>query len=506
MARYTIGIYWDNISVSACQIRSGLAEFSMEKLLSVPRKYNERYEALRPIGEDIAGLLEEIRVESSDTLVAGIPEREIMYRSLLRPFGDRKKIAKTIAPEVETLLPVLDGKIIVDYVLLGQDEAGLHRIETLSARHASVEALIAGFKKKTGMEPEIIDSPSASLLAGARNIFRLADGTAYLFLHMGWEDTSLAVLKGGKVRYVGAFPYGFGKIASSLFGGRAIPPEELAKRLEEGIEAGGLLDACVREVLIALSRIEPQDQGYALVPTGYARSINDLAQRFKASADITPGIPERDEKHRDLSVNEVLDRFMPISLALRGIDTADAVNFRKDDLSYTRRIEWLRGYAGTWTKAAAAFVALWLFGLGLSVFLNARIDGELTRRVQQEFASVMPAGTPMVDPVKQLEQQLSRITSKGGGPGGKDSPLQIIRDVHAGIPKSIDVLVDNIIIDENSIMISGTTKSYENVERIKTSLSALSYVAEVKIVSANVDKLDQRVRLKLVCTRESSAT
>ena len=55
-------------------------------------------------------------------------------------------------------------------------------------------------------------------------------------------------------------------------------------------------------------------------------------------------------------------------------------------------------------------------------------------------------------------------------------------------------------------MISGTTKSYENVERIKTSLSALSYVAEVKIVSANVDKLDQRVRLKLVCTRKSSAT
>jgi hypothetical protein len=506
MARYTLGIYWDNVSVHACLIKAGIAEFSVEKLIGMPRDYNDRYEALHPVGEDVAALLKELHIESSDTVVAGMPEREIMYRSLLRPFGDRRKIAQTVAPEVETLLPVIDGKIIVDYVLLGQDEAGLHRIETLATRHASVEDIISGLKEKAGIDPEIIDSPSAALLAGARNVFQLAGDTAYLFLHMGWNETSLAVLQGTTVRYVGSFPYGFGKIVSRLFGGGAIPSRELTERLEEGIEAGELLDACIREVLIALSRIDLQHQSYALIPTGYARSINDLAERFRASADICPGIPERDEKHRSLSINEVLDRFMPISLALRGIDNTDAVNFRKADLAYTRRMEWLRGYAGSWTKVAAAFVVLWVFGLGLNAFFNARIDGELTRRIQQEFGSVMPAGTPMVDPVKQLEQHLARITSKSGGSGGKDTPLEIIRDVHAGIPRSIDVLVENIIIDENSIMISGTTKSYENVERIKTSLSTLSYVAEVKIVSANVDKLDQRVRLKLVCTRKSNAT
>ncbi|HON37793.1 MAG TPA: hypothetical protein PLY57_03360 [Deltaproteobacteria bacterium] len=502
-----MGIYWDNVSVHACLIKTGIAaEFSLEKIFSMPREYGERYNPLHPAEEDIAALLKELPADALGSVIVGMPEREIMHRSLMRPFGDRKKIAQTIAPEVETLLPVLDGKIIVDYVLLGRDEAGLHHIETLSSRHASVQALISGLNEKAGIDPEIVDSPSAALLAGARNIFSLADDTTYLFLHMGWDDTSLAVLKGAEVKYVGAFPYGFGKIAPRLFGSPAVPPQELDEKLKQGIEAGELLDTCVREVLIALSRVDSPGQSYALVPTGYACSITDLAQRFKTSADILPGVPKREEGKDGVAMDEVLARFLPVSLALRGIDRTDGINFRQGDLAYTRKIEWFKGHAGSWGKVAAAFVVLFVLGVGVDLFTSARINGELTRRIQTEFSAVMPAGTPMVDPVRQMEQHLSRITSKNGGPGGKDTPLEIIRDVSAGIPRSIDVLVDNILIDENSIMISGTTKSYENVERIKASLSSLPYVAEVKIVSANVDKLDQRVRLKLVCTRKSSAT
>ena len=507
MARYTLGIYWDNVSVHACLIRTGIAaEFSLEKIIGMPREYDEHYEPLHPAEEDIAALLKDLPPDVLGSVAVGMSEREIMHRSLMRPFGDRKKIAQTIAPEVETLLPVLDGQIIVDYVLLGRDDAGLHHIETLSSRHASVQALISGLNEKAGIDPEIVDSPSAALLAGARNIFNLADDTAYLFLHMGWDDTSLAVLQGAAVKYVGAFPYGFGKIAPRLLGSPAVLARELEERLEQGIEAGELLDTCVREVLIALSRIDSPGQSYALVPTGYACFITDLAQRFKASANILPGVPERGEDKGGISMDEVLAHFLPVSLALRGIDSTDRINFRKGELAYTRKIEWLKGYTGAWGKIAVAFVVLFVLGLGVDLFTRARINGELTRRIQAEFSAVMPAGTPMVDPVRQLEQHLSRITSKNGGPGGKDTPLEIIRDISAGIPKSIDVLVDNILIDENSIMISGTTKSYENVERIKASLSSLPYVAEVEIVSANVDKLDQRVRLKLVCTRKSSAT
>lgn len=506
MARYTLGVYWDNISMHACLVRAGMAEFCVEKLLRAPREYDGDYRPVRPAEEDLAEFLPEFGPLPPDTVVVSMPEREIMYRSLLRPFGDRRKIAQTIGPEMETLLPVLDGEVIVENVLTGRDEAGLHRIEALCVRRSSVEALIAGLKLKAGVDPEIVDAPCAALPAGARNLFALEEGAPYLFVHMGWEDTSLAVLTGRDVRFVGAFPHGFGQIVARLSQGGSLPPGELEERLREGLEAGELLDSCIREVLIALSRIDQPQAGYTLVFTGYARSVRDFTERLTASAGIVPGLPELIASACSLPLGEVLEGFLPVSLAIRGVDTADSVNFRKGDLAYTRKMQWLRGYAGTWSKVAGALVLLWVLGIGLNIFFNARIDGELSRRIQDEFRAVIPPGTPVVDPVKQLEQHLGRITAKGGGPAGADTPLNIIRDVSASIPGDIDVLVDSIIIDENSLTVSGTSKSYENVERIRTSLSALPYISEVKIVSANVDKLDQRVRLKLVCTRRSSVT
>jgi hypothetical protein len=507
MRQYSVGIYWDNISLHACLIKVGASELTIEKFISMPREYDEKYTPKRSISEEIPELLKDARIEPFDTFVVGIPESETMYRSLLRPFGDRKKIARTIAPEVETLLPILDGGIVVDYVLLGKDEAGLHHVESIAVRHGSVQDLISEMKA-SGIDPEIIDSPSASLLAGARQVFSLQDHTTYLFLHMGWRDTSLAVLKGTEVKYVGVFPYGFEKIATCVLGDTAKDPERMGEKLREGVEAGKLLDASIREVLIALSRIDSTNHNYVLVPTGYACSIRDLPDRFKAVVDISTDLPERKVMRTDAEIDAMLRCFMPLSLACRGIDSTDAVNFRKGDFGYTKKIEWLKGYAGAWTKVAAVFIIIWLFGLGLNISLNAKVSHQLSKLITKEFNTVMPSGTPMVDPVKQMEQHLARLSAHNGNGAlnGGATTLEVMRDLSAGIPKNIDVLVDNIFIEENSVTITGSASTYDNVERMKESLSALSYIEGVKIVSANVDKNDQRVRLKLVCGKKSNNT
>ncbi len=506
MARYSVGLYWDNVSLHACLIRVGASELTVEGFASMPREYDERYTPRKNISEEIPALLKDTLIEPLDTFVVSLPERETMHRSLLRPFGDRKKIAQTVTPEVETLLPVMDGKIIVEHVLLGKDEAGLHHIETIAARHKSVSALI-GDMKAAGIDPEIVDSPSTALLAGARKVFRLDQEATYLFLHMGWQDTSLAVLEGPKVRYAGAFPYGFEKIALNLFGSTALPSGKLNEHLKNGVEAGEILDAYVREVLIALSRIDSKERNLVLVLTGYARSIKDLPARFRQAADVVTDLPEQNSVRGDAGIDEMLGRFMPLSLSCRGIDSADALNFRQSDLAYTKKMEWIKGYAGTWTKVAAVFVILWLFGLGLNISLNARINSQLTKLINKEFSSTMPPGTPMTkDVVLQMQQHLTKMApgAGNGSTGGGNSALEIITDISERVPKSVDILVETVSIDENAITITGNAGSYENVERMKESLGGLSYVADVKIVSANVDKKDQRVGLKLVCSKKSN--
>jgi hypothetical protein len=57
-----------------------------------------------------------------------------------------------------------------------------------------------------------------------------------------------------------------------------------------------------------------------------------------------------------------------------------------------------------------------------------------------------------------------------------------------------------LTLDENALTLSGSTDSYENVEKVKAGLSKIPFVKEVKIVSANVNKNDQKVVFRLTCS------
>ncbi|HHO76945.1 MAG TPA: hypothetical protein ENN05_11055 [Deltaproteobacteria bacterium] len=501
MARYTLGVCWDDVTVQSCLLKTGMTEFVLEKLSHARRKGGQadiREQGISREIKDLTGGLDVV----PDTCVSFLSENEIMYRSLLRPFSDRKKVADTIGSEVETLLPVLDSSIIVDFVLLGRDDAGLFRVEALSARRSSVQDRIDQIKA-AGLDPEIIDSPSAALVAGARNIFDLQGNKSYLFLHMGWRETSLAILEGKDLRYVGAFPYGFERLCSPVDPEKKDSPVDVSDLVPEGVCSSEDLDSYIREVLISLHHIGSRHKETVLVPLGYARYIKDLSSRFEEAGEISTEIPELKEILFEGPVEDILVHFLPVSLACRAIDRTDTINFRQGDLSYTRRMEWLKGYAGVWAKVGAALVLLWFISIGLDTYLKAQVNQDLTEKIRQEFTAVMPKGTPMVDPVKQMEQHLGRLTGKSGvgDPGKNDSSLEILKDISGSISKDIDVALDNFTLDETSITISGSTKSYDNVEKIKTALSSLPFVTEVKIITANVDKTNQRVNVKLVCKR-----
>ena len=203
------------------------------------------------------------------------------------------------------------------------------------------------------------------------------------------------------------------------------------------------------------------------------------------------------------SMDDLLSGFLSASLACRGFDETDETNFRQGELGLAKHMKKLKGYAGPWVKAALVLLVIWIFGLSLDVFLMARTNAGLTRKINAEFASVMPKGTPMVDPIKQMEQHLGRLSGTAGTLDGAaaDSPLEILKDLSAGIPATLDVVFDSINIDQESITLSGSTTSYNNVEQMQAIIAKLPYVKEVKIVSANVDKTDQKVKLKLVCKK-----
>ncbi|HDP25854.1 MAG TPA: hypothetical protein ENN34_10480 [Deltaproteobacteria bacterium] len=500
MAKSSLGICWNDIHVQAAVIKAGISEYTIEKMVRIPRECSENNTPKHTVTHDISLLVQELGM-TADTRISCLEENQIMYRTVSRPFADRRKIADTIGPEVESLLPIMESRVITDFVMLEKDESGQHLIETISTGFNEVREHITTLQA-AGIDPEEIEAPSMALSSGARNLFDLAEGKGYLFLHMDFNDSSLALFSGKRLRYACSFPYGLSTILSAVVREKGCTLTEITQEVRaRGIEAGKQLDHYLREVLITLQRFSREEQDPELVPTGYARLITDLPARFEQEGGIHCGMPASRELRHDGSQEELLLNFLSVSLAIRGLDPGGGINLRQQELRSTKKLEKFREYAVKWIRVACILLVLWIFGVGLDVSFKTRISNELSRRIQAEFSSVMPTGTPLVDPIRQMEQYLARMSGKSGRieKRGKDSTLEMLKDMSVKIPRDIDVVFDTVTIDEENLTISGSTKTYDNVDRIRIALAGIEYITEVKIISANIDKNDQRVKLRLVC-------
>ncbi|HPI93947.1 MAG TPA: pilus assembly protein PilM [Deltaproteobacteria bacterium] len=502
ITRRSLGISWDERRVQACLVRAGIAEFVIEGLMIVPRELDASGNPVHGPAEDLRHVVDRMGSDA-EICVSALPEAEIMYRTLTRPFPDRRKIMETIGPEVETLLPALDARLLVDFVLTGKNPEGAYVIQALCSRATSVLQTV-DVMKAAGLDPEIVDCPAVAVASGARILFDLPQDKDVVVLHMGWSETSLAVLTGKTLRYVGALPYGIERIVSDRHvDGAQAETVDMERMRTHGVNGGEALPGLLREVLIMLDRSGASGGEQVLLASGYARYIKEFEKTAEDVLGVGTLTPPLHEIQFEGDMDDLTDGLLSVSLACRGIEGADAVNFRQGEIGLTKRFRKVMGDAGPWIKAAVVLLVIWIAGLGLDVSLKSRTNAMLTKRINAEFSSVMPKGTPMVDPVKQMEQYQARLSGQTGALGGAaaGSMIDVLKDLSAAIPTDVDVVLDTVNIDGESITVSGSTGKYEDVERIQGALAKVPYIKEVKIVSANVDKNDQKVKMKLICKR-----
>ena len=74
--------------------------------------------------------------------------------------------------------------------------------------------------------------------------------------------------------------------------------------------------------------------------------------------------------------------------------------------------------------------------------------------------------------------------------------MQILREISTRIPASIVVNVDNLTIATDITDLSGTTTSYDDVQKLKDALEASPYFTTVKINNTKAD-VDNKIAFKL---------
>jgi general secretion pathway protein L len=115
------------------------------------------------------------------------------------------------------------------------------------------------------------------------------------------------------------------------------------------------------------------------------------------------------------------------------------------------------------------------------------VRGEMMAIFKQTFPKV----TKVQEPYTEMQAALKHVQ-------GPESPtplfaadkrvLGLLADISARVPQAVTLKVSRLVIDRESILVKGTTNTFNSVDTIKNSLSASPRYRAVQIVSATADK------------------
>ena len=115
------------------------------------------------------------------------------------------------------------------------------------------------------------------------------------------------------------------------------------------------------------------------------------------------------------------------------------------------------------------------------------LRAEMTEIYRQTFPSV----TTVREPYAEMQAAMRGVQGPGtpvSSAGGGQRVLALLADISSRIPPSVALQVGRLAIDRETVLVKGTTDTFNAVQAIKNGLSGSALLREVKIVSATADK------------------
>ncbi|MBW2609595.1 MAG: PilN domain-containing protein [Deltaproteobacteria bacterium] len=194
-----------------------------------------------------------------------------------------------------------------------------------------------------------------------------------------------------------------------------------------------------------------------------------------------------------------------LALALRDTKRGGGFNLRKDEFEIKKQYFGLKNEI---RKVAAFLIIILLFlivDLGVDYyFLNKRYriaNQRSTELFRQTFPDAKKIQGSAYDNMisKMKEQKKSAFLI----PGIKADQrvLDLIKDISQRVPKSSDLHITSMVVDLETVRISGETDTFNTVDNIKSGLEPSEYFSAVTISSANLDRTGKRVKFEMKLQR-----
>jgi general secretion pathway protein L len=495
MSGKILGIDINEDFVTAVQVVSGLKGFQVLSCQSVMVDKNHGpSDALKDLSEKMD--------LKSGTYIASINGSDISYQNLVMPFKDPKKIKQTLPFEMETLVPFPVDDLVIDFNIVNISNQS--EILAVSARKSLISEYLETLKP-LGISPALID-------------IRPVPVTLWLLSQLGTPDTGVVI------------DIGLNKFTVVIFLGRRIalirnaslPDETISASAVENMNApskekmetvsGSLhffIKSTLRSFSMQMKKVINPEKAYITGMRSQYRGIADILSRHLE-------IPvEKIEMRRDKGISmdySIETKWNPalmdgaLSLAVREIKKGHGFNLRKGEFEIKRNL--LKTIKELRMAGVAVLIILIFLMIDLCAdyYLVKKRYEVAAQRCADLFRQSFPDSADVKYPLLQMKQKIEELKKSNiilpGDINKGEKVLDLFNDISQRLPETLDIDVENMVIDTETVRISGETDSFNTINSMESGLESSPYFSDVTINKAEHGRTGEKVEFELKLQRK----
>ena len=489
MPRHVLGIALEDSHVTAVRLTGHGRGYDVTLALRQPLPVHDAPEERARLRRETMREVVEGHGLRGDTVLASLPAQRAILRNLTLPFRDLRRIRQMIAFALDEHMPFEPEDVVVDFRRLPVQQVPQQTQVLVAAmpKHEIVDD-IALFRN-VGLEPSVLDLDVFSLASAAVLGGKGVPGKTAL-LYVRPERTLLTLLQDGAPLFARSLAHGL-----PAENGDLPDAQMLGKQLQH------TLYACEHAVQVAfepdlLLLFGGDRSGLEHLAVGLREATGLQTQAWQLEAPgykpATGGSVAPDPEPAGYAI--------ALGAALRGLHRpAGGLNLRRGEFAPHSNLRELRGKLIAVGVFAIAVGGLGLGNLHVQNHYKARRLAQLQDGIARSFSDVLP-GVRMVQPVAQMREKMrdldKRLQAFGGLTGAQLSGLQILRELSARVPASLEVELDNLNISGGVIEVSASTASYDNVVKLQSAFDASPLLSDVTINNTR-QGADNTVQFKL---------
>lgn len=444
---------------------------------------------------------------SPEVLVTALSTERLTQRHLRFPFAGAKRVSAAIGYEIDEELPVPMANVLVGHeqVLTRPDQTDV--LVTLAGR-GEVEQHLAAYRRME-LEPRVVECEGASL-ANLTGYLGLSD-VSRLMLDVGHVKTNLVLLVDGRPIALRRIPIAGSHLTAALAHdlrgsfdaaqehkhNHGIFERGSTKPVSNGVR--DLLERLVREVQRSVQSIvgDPLDPvaPTELVLVGGSARLPGLARFFEERTGLPARVLEvtrSGEGAEDFAAAGPALFAQAAALALRGAATerVTQTDFRQGDLAYSPDLSGLRPQLRLTVGLFALFLVVWSASAGARALFASHRIGALRGEVASILTQVFPGSEPGPDPMQTLETKAAetrKLAAHLGVTGKGLSVLEILRQISALTPQSLEISLDELSIERQSVSARGHTADFVSADQLKAELSKFEGFRRVLVTDVKTD-------------------